>query len=131
MMITDIFCHTGETKKDTGRNGQAGLFCDHNIEKDDSQPSLESKTYVMFIAGIVRNYLYQGLKEVAKKEKNRKYYTVPAAISELEKIIVVKNSKEKYIRKYGLTAKQKKILGQFGIKETDINRLAALLNLRI
>ena len=96
-----------------------------------SQPSLESKTYVMFIAGIVRNYLYQGLKEVAKKEKNRKYYTVPAAISELEKIIVVKNSKEKYIRKYGLTAKQKKILGQFGIKETDINRLAALLNLRI
>ena len=96
-----------------------------------SQPSLESKTYVMFIAGIVRNYLYQGLKEVAKKEKNRKYYTVPAAISELEKIIVVKNSKEKYIRKYGLTAKQKKILGQFGIKETDINRLADLLNLRI
>ena len=31
-----------------------------------SQDSLESKTYVMFIASIVRNYLFQGLKKVSK-----------------------------------------------------------------
>lgn len=50
-----------------------------------SQDSLESKTYVMFIASIVRNYLFQGLKKLSKKDKNKKNYTVPAAISELEK----------------------------------------------
>ena len=37
-----------------------------------NKPSLESKTYVLFIASIVRNYLYQGLREVARKEKNKK-----------------------------------------------------------
>ncbi len=95
-----------------------------------SQPSLESKTYVLFIASIVRNYLYQGLKEVAVKEKNRKNYTVPAAISELEKVTAVKNSKDKYIRRYGLTAKQKKILGQFNITESDVNRVVEQMNLR-
>ena len=56
-----------------------------------SQDSLESTTYVMFLASIVRNYLFQGLKEVSKAENNKKNYTVPAAVSELEKIILVKN----------------------------------------
>ena len=36
-----------------------------------SQDSLESKTYVMFIASIVRNYIFQGLKKVSEKEKLR------------------------------------------------------------
>ena len=94
-----------------------------------SQSSLESKTYVLFIAGIVRNYLYQGLRTVAAKEKNKKNYTVPAAISELEKITVVKNSKDKYIRRYGLTAKQKKIFSQFNLSESDLNRVVNELNL--
>ena len=93
-----------------------------------SQTSLESKTYVMFLTSIVRNYMYQGLKEVARKEKNKQNYTVPAAISELEKITVVKNNKDKYIRRYGLTSKQKKILSQFGISESDVNSIADLLN---
>lgn len=39
-----------------------------------SQTSLESKTYVMFLASIVRNYMYQGLKEVARKEKTKKLH---------------------------------------------------------
>ena len=96
-----------------------------------SQPSLESKTYVLFIASIVRNYLYQGLRTVAAKEKNKKNYTVPAAISELEKITIVKNSKDKYIRRYGLTAKQKKIFSQFNLGESDLNRVTNELNLLV
>lgn len=94
-----------------------------------SQDSLESKTYVMFIAGIIRNYLFQGLKKVSGREKDKKNYTVPAAISELEKIIIVKNSKDVYIRRYGLTKRQKKILGQFGITESYINKVADRMNL--
>ncbi len=38
-----------------------------------SQDSLEGKTYVMFIASIVRNYLFQGLKKVSQKENDKGY----------------------------------------------------------
>lgn len=62
------------------------------------------------------------------EKKKQKNYTVPAAISELEKITAVKNNKDKYIRRYGLTSKQKKILSQFGISESDVNSIADLLN---
>ena len=95
-----------------------------------SQKSLESKTYVMFIASIVRNHMFQQLKQVALKEKDKKNYTVPAAISELEKVTAVKNSKGVYIRRYGLTAKQKKILTQFGITESYLNKLTKGVNKR-
>lgn len=50
-----------------------------------SQDSLESKTYVMFIASIVRNYLFWGLKKVSQNENDLKNYTMPTAVSELEK----------------------------------------------
>ena len=96
-----------------------------------SQESLESKTYVMFIASIVRNHIFQGLKKLTEKENDKKSYTVPAAISELEKITIVKNSKDLYIRRYGLTKKQKNILGQFNVTESYINKLAENMNERI
>ena len=96
-----------------------------------SQDSLESKTYVMFIASIVRNYLFQGLKKVSKKEKDKKSYTVPASISELEKITIVKNSKDVYIRRYGLTKKQRSILTQFGVSESYLNKVADRMNLMV
>lgn len=54
---------------------------EYDTFRGHSQNPLESKTYVMFIAGIVRNYLFQGLKKLSEKEKDRKNYTVPAAIS--------------------------------------------------
>lgn len=96
-----------------------------------SQDSLESKTYVMFIASIVRNYLFQGLKKVSEAENDKKNYTVPAAISELEKIIIVKNSKNVYIRRYGLTKKQRKILSQFGVTESYLNKVADKMNILV
>ena len=105
---------------------KAGL--EYDMFRAHCQPSLESKTYVLFIASIVRNYLHQGLREVAGKEKNRKNYTVPVAISEIEKITAVKNSKDKYIRRYGLTAKQKKILGKFNVSESDVNQAVEQMN---
>ena len=67
---------------------------------------------------------------MALKEKDKKNYTVPAAIGELEKVTAVKNSKRVYIRRYGLTAKQKKILMQFGITESYLNKLTKEVNKR-
>ena len=91
----------------------------------------KSKPYVMFIASIVRNYIFRGLKKVSEKEKDRKNYTVPDAISELEKITIVKNSRDVYIRRYGLTKKRKNILRQFGVTESYINQVADRMNSRI
>lgn len=108
---------------------KAGL--EYDTFRVHSQDSLESKTYVMFIASIVRNYLFQGLKKVSKKEKDKKNYTVPAAISELEKITIVKNSKGVYIRRYGLTKKQRSILSQFGVSESYFNKVADRMNSRV
>ena len=51
-------------------------------------------------------------------------------ISELEKISVVKNSKDVYIRRYGLTKKQKKILGEFEVTESYINSVSDKINQR-
>jgi len=42
----------------------------------------------MFLASIVRNYLFQELKKVGSREKDKRNYTIPAAISELEKITI-------------------------------------------
>ena len=42
--------------------------------------------------------------------------------------VAVKNSKGVYIRRYGLTAKQKKILTQFGITESYLNKLTKEVN---
>ena len=103
---------------------------EYNTFRVHSQKSLESKTYVMFIASIVRNHMFKQLKQVTLKEKDKKNYTVPAAISELEKVTAVKNSNGVYIRRYGLTAKQKKILAQFEITESYLNKLTKELNKR-
>lgn len=35
----------------------------------------------MFIAGIVHNHIFQGLKKLSERENDKKSYTVPAAIS--------------------------------------------------
>lgn len=86
-----------------------------------SQTSLEAKTYVMFVASIVRNYIYQRIKEINIKDK--KNYTVPSAIRELEKVTITKSASGEYIKRYGLTKKQKEIYKQFGIEEKDVNQM--------
>lgn len=82
--------------------------------------SLKSKVFVTFIAMIVRNELFQKAEELRKK--NRKAYTVPGMISELENIECTRNSVGRYRRKYALTAKQKLILKQFDMDEKYIDR---------
>ena len=83
--------------------------------------SLKNKVFLMFLAMIIRNEIYQKLKEL-KKQKGRKFYTVPAVLSELENIECTKNSQGKYRRRYAMTAKQKAILQVFGIDERYIDK---------
>ena len=83
--------------------------------------SAEEKCFLAFLASIIWNEMHQALKAVKKEEKDRKHYTVPAAMKELEKVFVTKDTNGNYRRKYALTAKQKKILKGFGLEEKNLN----------
>ena len=74
---------------------------------------LESKVFISFIALIIRNEIYQRLKPLYKK--NRKEYTVPKALQQLERLGITKLSDERYHQRYTLTKRQKEILGAFEI----------------
>ena len=78
---------------------------DYKKFKVSSAASLRGKTFIIFIASIIRSRIYYLTKPL--KIKNRKDYTVPAIINELNNIEVSKNAKDRYIRRYSLTSKQK------------------------
>lgn len=78
--------------------------------------SAESKIFIEFIALIIRNKIYNCLKdEWIKLEKRPNYMTVPAAIKELEKIEMVRLTDNKYRMDHAVTATQKTILKAFGM----------------
>ena len=83
--------------------------------------SMEGKCFLAFLASIVWNEMYCAMKPLKKEEKDRKHYTVPAMMKEMEKIFVTKNDKGNYRRKYALTARQKKILKAFGLEEKALD----------
>lgn len=88
-----------------------------------SDEALTSKVFIFFIAAILRSQIYFGLKELKQKENDRKNFTVPAIIKELEKIIALRQKNGKYERCRVLTKQQKKILSAFNISEKDIDLL--------
>lgn len=94
-----------------------------------SDRSLEGKSFVVFLACIIRNEMFQKTKIL--KQKSKKAYTVPAIIEEMEGVYIIRDSKNKYIMRYGLTAKQKLILNQFGIDEKEVKQYIMDLNDRI
>ena len=92
---------------------------DFNKVRVHTTESLKSKVFITFVAMIVRNEMFQKMEDLRKK--NRKAYTVPGILSELENIECTRNSVGKYRRKYALTSKQKQILKQFGMDEKYID----------
>lgn len=83
-----------------------------------SGESLATKTFVGFIALIIRNRIYCLLREQMQRlTVKRNYLTVPAAIRELEKIEMIRGNDGRYRIDHALTRTQKTILGSFGIDE--------------
>ena len=91
-----------------------------------SRNAVESKVFMTFLANIIRNEIYMKTKDLRIKDK--KAYTIPSIISELNKIEAYKESNDKFIRRYTLTKKQKTILECFDIKESDIDAFIRTLN---
>ena len=90
---------------------------------------MSSKIFIEFVALIVRNRIYNLLKEeLLKIEANPNYMTVPAAIRELEKIEMVRRSNGIYKLDHAVTKKQKVILSSFGMDETNITQIAAKIS---
>ena len=85
----------------------------------------EAKIFIEFIALIIRNRIYNCLKdEWMKLEKRPNYMTVPAAMKELEKIEMVRLTDNRYRLDHAVTATQKTILKAFGMDANIIKYYA-------
>lgn len=86
-----------------------------------SDKTLISKIHLMFLSAIIWNRLLQISRAIKTKTSNRKDFTVPGIIDQLESIECIRKNTSGYLRKYALTAKQKLILEQLSITEQDID----------
>ena len=100
-------------------------FIGSRSERVQSSQSMSSKIFIEFVALIVRNRIYNLLKEqMLQLESRQKYMTVPAAIRELEKIEMVRRNGKDYKLDHAVTKNQKIILSSFGMDEDNIRRSA-------
>ena len=91
-----------------------------------SEEALSSKVFIEFVALIVRNRIYNLLKETMLKiDSSPNYMTVPAALRELEKIEMVRRNNGSYVLDHAVTKKQEIILSAFGLNEDSIRTGAA------
>lgn len=88
-----------------------------------------AKIFAEFVALIVRCKMYVRLKdEMEKLEKRPNYMTVPAAIRELEKIEMIRQSDGRYRLDHAVTAAQKTILKAFGMDANTVRKSAGELS---
>ena len=101
-------------------------FIGSKSERVQSSQSMSSKIFIEFVALIIRNRIYNLLKEqMLRMDSRQKYMTVPAAIRELEKIEMVRRNGGSYRLDHAVTKTQKIILSSFGLDETNIRDSAA------
>jgi hypothetical protein len=96
-------------------------FLGSNSMRTHTARALSAKIFVEFVALIVRNRIYNLLKEtMLRLQTKTNYMNVPKAIRELEKIEMVRRNNGCYRLDHAVTKKQKTILGAFGLADTDV-----------
>jgi transposase len=96
-------------------------FLGSNSMRIHTSKALSAKIFVEFIALIVRNRIYNLLKETMLRLQTRSnYMNVPKTIRELEKIEMVRRNNGRYRLDHAITKKQKIILSSFGLADTDV-----------
>ena len=94
-------------------------------ERVQTSERMSSKIFIEFVALIVRNRIYNLLKEqMLRMDAKQKYMTVPAAIRELEKIEMVRRNGGVYKLDHAVTKTQKIILSSFGLDDTNVRKNA-------
>lgn len=97
-----------------------------------STKSALNKIFIEFVALIIRNCFYTKLRERVKEtNKNENYMTVPAAIRELEKIDIIRQTDGIYRMIRALTKTQKNILASFDLTERNIREKVLEFNDRL
>ncbi len=96
-------------------------FLDNRALRSSTEESAASKIFIEFVALIIRNRMYNYLKDAMKEmAKKPNYMTVPAAIRELDKIEMARGLDGIYRLDHAVTAKQKTILKAFGLTEANV-----------
>ena len=91
--------------------------------------SVDTKVFIEFVALIIRNQIYNRLKEeMIRNDKKLNFMTVPAALRELEKIEMIKSPDSEYRLDHAVTATQKAILKAFDMTAHDIKLKAKELS---
>ena len=94
-----------------------------------SEESANNKIFIGFIALIIRCKIYTALKDkVNTMVKKPNYFTVPAAIRELEKIEMCRQLDNVYRLDHAVTKTQKEILSAFGIEASHVKYKAAYIS---
>lgn len=107
-------------------------FIGSNSMRVCSNEAVSAKIFIEFIALIVRNRIYNLLKETMLRLENKpNYMTVPAAVRELEKIEMIRRNNGQYKLDHAVSKRQKTILSSFGMNADSIssvaNEISALL----
>ena len=96
-------------------------YLGNNSMRVHSDEALSSKVFIQFIALILRSRIYTALKEKSEKMlKKPNYLTVPVALKELEKIVMIRQLDGVYRLDHAVTATQKIILDAFGLNEGNV-----------
>lgn len=90
--------------------------------------SVHAKIFIEFVALIIRSRFYICLKEQMQKSGKKNYMTVPAAIRELEKIELIRQSDHGYRMDYAVTPTQKEILKAFNMIAANVRTQAVEIN---
>lgn len=100
-------------------------FIGSRSERIPSSRSMSAKIFIEFLALIVRNRIYNLLREnMLRIDAKYNYLTVPAAVRELEKIEMVRRNGGDYHLDHAVTKTQKVILSSFGLDEKSIAKSA-------
>ena len=104
-------------------------FLGNRTMRCQSNEALHAKIFIEFVALIIRNRIHFLLKkQMLKTHQKENYMTVPAAVRELEKIEIVRQTDGEYYRDHAVTATQKSILKAFGLSEINVGKQAVDIN---
>lgn len=93
------------------------------------EEAVDAKIFIEFIALIIRNRIYRLLKdEMLRSQMQANYMTVPAAIRELDKMEMIRQVGDVYIRDHAVTKNQKVILKAFGIDSSYITNQEKIIS---
>ena len=130
IMTTEEMTAEEALYKYRGRDNIEKFFRSIKTDMDFSTPrvyedkSVAGKIHLIFLGSIIRNSVYQLSRKLKAETNNTKDYTVPGILNIMRSCEATVTPKDisVYKRNYGLTAKQKKILGYVDTDTEEVDK---------